>query len=647
MSDGYGRDECMQFLQEAILKAKRERLATVDRLESELEHVVRIEFREFQGRTLREAMKYKVEDTVSEGEVDDLLEQQEGPGVCEETAYLNDSAYRKTHSPLHENKTVRNGSTTAILTPPGSARSAPATCSKSGIHAHNLEREQNDNRNIKHDSFLPEHPVSGRASKSCPLGPPKVICDKNARISRSGRKSEKSMSRHVPCTNAESGSRDIKSTSVDRITSRLTKIVQESGGVDEKKSEVIVHRVLHHIYENFHPDMPSKIESVLKLLQVASLPTSIPSDETQKFQETLAYLSSLRSRTSDDERLEDESVILDRLEFVQENLFTFRSKSKTLEHLLSHDNFNSIHGLVSLYKYEKRVSIKNKLLEVLSMVSTLNKNARSILLRSTLPIEIVREMYGNEENAQKLSALASPLIVLLAAGETMPHTHYDYLGSKFISFLLNYMEEPVVVESEVEERAKKNFMSLILAYNLQFTPKEENLVIRSVAAVGRKPGGRFVEALMYLFGKEVDPIASGGGDLESVPHSVFKLMRDMFSSKMTAEHFHPAEMKELIDSLVRSLGDLGPGDTRRTEHLELVWLVLRNRSFQYRIGDIQDILVTILLEEDPLSLSDQRIVKGISKEFPSIMRKGSVQIGTRNSLGGRTRDSLIEPTNAF
>jgi len=188
-------------------------------------------------------------------------------------------------------------------------------------------------------------------------------------------------------------------------------------------------------------------------------------------------------------------------------------------------------------------------------------------------------------------------------------------------------EEEPWIENEVAE-TKTDFVTLLLAYNLQFRPRvDENLLIKSLAERST-PSRYFLEAILHLFEVGVDPVrdALGGGSENSNKNldvnSVDKLLQDMFSSKITAEHFGKPDMKRLTDSIYENVSQLGPGIRRRTDNLNLLWLVLRNRAFQYRTKEVGDALVGILLEDDPLSIPDQKKVKCMSKEFPAIFKEG-------------------------
>lgn len=64
--------------------------------------------------------------------------------------------------------------------------------------------------------------------------------------------------------------------------------------------------------------------------------------------------------------------------------------------------------------------------------------------------------------------------------------------------------------------------------------------------------------LLFLLSAE-DPVRIFDHEPEP-PHSVLKLVTDVFSRKKTADHFYTNDVKVAIDIVVRQLADLSAGD---------------------------------------------------------------------------------------
>lgn len=134
-------------------------------------------------------------------------------------------------------------------------------------------------------------------------------------------------------------------------------------------------------------------------------------------------------------------------------------------------------------------------------------------------------------------------------------------------------------------------------------------------------------------------------------NTVLKMLVDLFSIPLTASMFYTNDVKVLIDILVRQLSDLCCGDPvsdgltfimsrefhftssfflfpplhsqLRRWYLELCRRILRNTDYaehQHRALDLMKIFTRIFCEDVPEAISDQKIVREISNEFPQIFK---------------------------
>ena len=74
----------------------------------------------------------------------------------------------------------------------------------------------------------------------------------------------------------------------------------------------------------------------------------------------------------------------------------------------------------------------------------------------------------------------------------------EHLGSDFIDFLLNHIENPP--DTDVEDQVPDLFIALILSYNLQFKNSQDNVVVKSLS---QRPVAKvFTEKILLLLNRE-------------------------------------------------------------------------------------------------------------------------------------------------
>ncbi|KAI5636319.1 NCK-interacting protein with SH3 domain [Phthorimaea operculella] len=288
-------------------------------------------------------------------------------------------------------------------------------------------------------------------------------------------------------------------------------------------------------------------------------------------------------------------------------------------------------------------------------VTHFERTALATLALSALPAEIARDMRDNPRAVSRLSHSALLLSMVLSMGDKLPVTHFEQLGVEFAEFLLDLIENPP--ETDVDEQIPDLFLTLLLAYNLQFDNPFDNLLLNALE--NRDNAKTFCEKVLLLLNREEDPVHIF--DHEPAPaHSVLKLVIDLFSRKKTADHFYtndvnvtidiivrqladlsPGDTLKLaielfsrkktadhfytndvnvtIDIIVRQLADLSPGDTRRQQYLKILQGIIRNTDYGahlHRRDDLLRCFARIFCEEGDCSRDDQALVRAISNEFP-------------------------------
>lgn len=74
----------------------------------------------------------------------------------------------------------------------------------------------------------------------------------------------------------------------------------------------------------------------------------------------------------------------------------------------------------------------------------------------------------------------------------------DLLGTSFLNFLLDMIEEPPVMDEE--DQIPELFVNLILSYNLQFPRPSENVVLDAFEQ--RRVAKVFTEKILLLLNRE-------------------------------------------------------------------------------------------------------------------------------------------------
>ncbi|XP_072943937.1 NCK-interacting protein with SH3 domain [Epargyreus clarus] len=288
------------------------------------------------------------------------------------------------------------------------------------------------------------------------------------------------------------------------------------------------------------------------------------------------------------------------------------------QHVLSSHRYAYVSTLVQYYQMETRWPLRQLLLQAFGVMCGLERAALGTLALSALPAELARDMRDNPRAVSRLSHSALLLSMVLSMADRLPVTHFEQLGMEFAQFLLELIEDPP--ETDVDEQIPDLFLTLLLAYNLQFDSPFDNLLLNALET--RDNAKTFCEKVLLLLNREEDPVHIF--DHEPAPaHSVLKLVIDLFSRKKTAEHFYTNDVKVAIDIIVRQLADLSPGDTRRHQYLRILQGTIRNTDYGahlHRRDDLLRCFARIFCEEGEPSLNDQALVRAISNEFPQYFK---------------------------
>ncbi|KDR09746.1 NCK-interacting protein with SH3 domain [Zootermopsis nevadensis] len=313
---------------------------------------------------------------------------------------------------------------------------------------------------------------------------------------------------------------------------------------------------------------------------------------------------------------EDETTIT---EYIQELVSILTNADANVSrHVLSGDKYQGVTTLLQYYQMEIRWSIRQLLLQAFGIMCSLDTTVVTIMLNSVLPMELARDMCTNPRNIPRLKYSSLLLTMVFSMGEPMPVTHMEHLGVNFMSFLFDLIESPP--DTDVEDQIPDLFLNLVLAYNLQFAPDAENVMLK--ALLQRTVAKTFTEKTLLLFNREEDPVRIFE-HVPAPPNSVLKLFVDLFSNAQTAALFYTNDTKVLIDIIVRQLADLSPGDSRRQQYLQLCQLVMRNTPYydhHHRQDDILKCFTRIFCEETEQSKTDQKLVREISNEFPQYFK---------------------------
>lgn len=415
----------------------------------------------------------------------------------------------------------------------------------------------------------------------------------------------------------------VKNNSSSVINSRtayqLLDQVRRNTQLSYEMSKVAVTVVVAGLQELLPQSASRYLDELLNQLETPFTVSQMSIEETYDANRLKVIFTELTSCKEDSQQrnwmlYEDESIIV---EYIKEltSILT-NADANVSRYVLQQDQYNGATILVQYYQMEPRWTIRQLLLQSFGVMCSLDPVVLTIMLNSVLPMELARDMRSNPRNVTKLNYSSLLLGMIFSMGEPMPVTHLEQLGSDFVGFLLDLIENPP--DMDIEDQIPDLFVNLILSYNLQFT-NSENMVLNALKE--RTVAKNFTEKILFLFNREEDPVRIFDHK-PAPPHSVLKLFTDLFSNDTTASLFYTNDVKVLIDIILRQLYDMFPGDKRR-QYLELCRRVLRTSSYnehRYRSEDLLKCFTRIFCEETGESQEDQQSVREISNEFPHFFK---------------------------
>ncbi|XP_056645825.1 NCK-interacting protein with SH3 domain [Diorhabda sublineata] len=408
------------------------------------------------------------------------------------------------------------------------------------------------------------------------------------------------------------------------ITHQSVYDLVESVRINTQLSHEMSRIAMVTVVQGLHELLPASVFPYLSTIlshSQASLVDDVQIDQTHDASRLKIIFNELTSCKEDAQQRswmlhEDEDVIK---EYIIEMISILSNADASISrHVISSDQYHVITTLIQYYQMETRWSIRQLLLQAFGVLCSLDKTVITIMLNSVLPSELARDIMSNPRNIPKLNYSSLLLTMVFSMGEPMPVTHNDFLGKRFLSFILDNIEYPP--DTDLEEQIPDLFLNLIISFNLQFSEENENPVLAALEE--RDVAKTFTEKILLLINREEDPVRIFDHE-PAPPHSLLKLFNDLFSRRSTSDLFYTNDIKVLIDIIVRNISDLSTGDMRRRLYLELCRRVMRNTNYeehQHKVDEILKCFTRIFCEESETSKFDQKLVKEISNEFPHLFK---------------------------
>ncbi|CAH2248120.1 NCK-interacting with SH3 domain isoform X1 [Pelobates cultripes] len=446
-----------------------------------------------------------------------------------------------------------------------------------------------------------------QVKKMAPTPPPSVEAFNTVNQESKGKLYVKSAAQETPA-----GAVTVPKT----ISAELIELVRKNTNLSYELSRVAIGVVVGHIQSSI-PSTASVMEQILiSLVENKDSSCGLPSGQICHDEQRLEVIFADLARHKDDAQqrswalYEDENIILC---YLEELLLILTDADPEV---CKKNQFESILSLVAYYQMEHRVPLRLLLLKCFGAMCNLDADIISALVNSVLPMELARDLQTNIQEHQKMCYSALVLSMIFSMGEPLPYHHYEHLNSQFVQFLLDVIENGL--PSDVTEQLPDLFINVLLAFNLHIPVPANNLIMKALCKVSNVKIS--TEKLLLLLNRGDDPVCIFKHQPQP-PHSVLKILQDVFSSKDTANLFYYSDMMVLIDIIVRQIADLSPGDKLRMEYLSLMHSIIRSTDYLqhlHRHQDLHGILQRILaeVEEEPHCQMDKMIAQEIYKEFP-------------------------------
>ncbi|CAJ0962340.1 unnamed protein product [Ranitomeya imitator] len=398
------------------------------------------------------------------------------------------------------------------------------------------------------------------------------------------------------------------------IGAELIELVRKNTNLSYELSRVAIGVVVGHIQTSVTSTGPVMEQILISLVEGKDSSAGLPSGQICHDEQRLEVIFADLARHKDDAQqrswalYEDENVILCYLEELL--LILTDADPEVCKKMCKRNQFEAVLSLVAYYQMEHRVSLRLLLLKCFGAMCNLDASIISCLVNSLLPMELAQH--------QKLCYSALVLSMIFSMGEPLPYHHYEHLNSQFVQFLLEVIEDGL--PSDTTEQLPDLFLNVLLAFNLHIAVPASNVIMKTLC---KRPNVKiFTEKLLLLLNRGDDPVCIFKHQPQP-PHSVLKILQDVFAGSDTANIFYHTDMMVMIDIVVRQIADLSPGDKLRMEYLSLMHAIIRSTDYLqhlHRRQDLHSIMQRILDEEEegPHSQMDKMIIQEIYKEFPQI-----------------------------
>ncbi|XP_048583045.1 NCK-interacting protein with SH3 domain [Nematostella vectensis] len=423
----------------------------------------------------------------------------------------------------------------------------------------------------------------------------------------------------VPKTKSVSPEKNFDEPLPARFAADLLEQLRINTGISYDTSFAAAETVISHIREK----VPSTAGLMGRMLQElwAEQGTSDHSDEslliTHDGQGIENILRALTEHKDDAQQRSwaldmDEPIITKQLN----DLLTLLSDARrsVSRAVIRQEEYGHLESLVVYFQMEHRRSLRLLLLKVFGSLCRVDQGVIPELLCSVLPGELASSMQTYPDDLELQLSCCLILTMIFSTAEPVPYWLYDQLDSDFVNYVVQCVEE--APEGEDGDKIIESFVHLLLAFNQHFTDPKTNIVMNVLSEL--YSAKTVSEQLMLLVNREEDPVVMFDYP-KSCANSVFKIFTDLFSSPSTSGLFFTADMKVLIEIVLRQLTDLSPGEKVRTEYLALLELMLTNSDYgshQHMCSDLRACLQRIRDEEAPESQQDKTIVKNILDKFP-------------------------------
>ncbi|KAM4721358.1 NCK-interacting protein with SH3 domain [Rhinophrynus dorsalis] len=406
------------------------------------------------------------------------------------------------------------------------------------------------------------------------------------------------------------------------IGAELIELVRKNTSLSYELSRVAIGVIAGHIQTSVPSTAPVMEQILISLIESKDSGSGLPSGQICHDEQRLEVIFADLARHKDDSQqrswalYEDENVILCYLEELL--LILTDADPEVCKKMCKKNEYEAILSLVAYYQMEHRVPLRLLLLKCFGAMCNLDASIISTLVNSVLPMELARDMQTHTQEHQKMCYSALVLSMIFSMGEPLPYHHYEHLNSQFVQFLLDVIEDGL--PSDITEQLPDLFVNVLLAFNLHITVPANNVIMSTLCK--RSNVKVFTEKLLLLLNRGDDPVCIFKHQPQP-PHSVLKILQDVFSSKDTAHLFYHSDMMVMIDIIVRQIADLSPGDKLRMEYLSLIHSIIRSTDYLQHLHRQQDLHRTLQrilseVEEGPHCQMDKMIIKEIYKEFPQI-----------------------------